>query len=74
MAVEALAEALPAGSAPFADVYDTGGRRIATVALSPSGARWSARMPAATTAGWPGGVYFVRVRGQERATRMVVLR
>jgi M6 family metalloprotease-like protein len=73
-AIVALANALPAGGTALADVFDAGGRRMATLALAPAGAGWGGRLPGAATATWPGGVYFVRVRGQDRATRVVVLR
>ena len=55
------------------DVFDVGGRRVASVALSNAvtgaRARWDAR-----EAGAPSGVYFARLRGAHGAARFVILR
>ncbi len=56
------------------DVFDTGGRRVASVPVTASGADWTARVPAAMTRAWPSGVYFARMRGANRAARVVLVR
>ena len=61
-------------SNPMLDVFDAGGRRVASVRLERFGARAEARLPGDATASWPPGMYFARTRGPraERARLTVV--
>jgi M6 family metalloprotease-like protein len=64
-----------AGSgSPMLDVFDAGGRRVATVATQRVGPRIEAHVPGASTSQWPAGMYFARLRGSrsERARITVV--
>jgi len=60
--------------AALVDFFDLAGRRVGTVALADAGARRLARVPGATTASWPAGLYFARVRDSSIAARLVLLR
>ena len=66
--------ALRAGTSATLDVFDTSGRRVASVPMVRDGGGWSAHVWAGTSRGWPGGVYFARVRGSEQWARMVIVR
>lgn len=72
--LELRAGAPSAGGGAMLDVFDTGGRRVASVPFAASGAHWTARVPAAVTSAWPSGVYFARVRGANQTARVVVVR
>jgi hypothetical protein len=52
------------------DLFDIGGRRVASVAMM---GRLGV-LPASATAGWPGGIYFARERDSARAARIVFVR
>ncbi len=58
---------------PWLDVYDIGGRRLASVELARAADGWRAELPAARTLGWPAGVYFARPRGEPGAGRRWVM-
>jgi M6 family metalloprotease-like protein len=64
--------ALPAGPARV-DFYDVAGRRVATVALAGSGLEHFARLSGASTATWPAGLYFARLRDSAATARLVLL-
>jgi hypothetical protein len=72
--LELRADAAPAGTEAVLDVFDTGGRRVASVPVAANGAQWVARVPSGVTRGWPSGVYFARMRGASRTARVVVVR
>ncbi|HET7224878.1 MAG TPA: M6 family metalloprotease domain-containing protein [Candidatus Eisenbacteria bacterium] len=77
---QTLSLRLPAaGDAAAVEAYDVLGRRVASAPLERRGDIAVARFPAAVTARWADGIYFVRPRpapGQAAppATRIVVLR
>jgi hypothetical protein len=57
------------------DIVDVGGRRRGAVALRGDALSRRGRLDAAATGDWPGGVYFVRVRGERSGVaRLIVLR
>jgi hypothetical protein len=58
----------------FVDFFDLAGRRVGTVALAGAGSQRFARVGGATTAAWPAGLYFARVRDSSIAARLVLLR
>jgi len=56
------------------EIFDLSGRRVADVPARPDGAALRAEIGPSITAGWTGGVYFARLRGERAARRFVVLR
>ena len=66
------ARTLAAG--PMVDLFDVSGRRLAALPLAGTGTTRFARISSSTTATWPAGLYFARLRGSGAATRLVVLR
>ncbi|MBI1799561.1 MAG: M6 family metalloprotease domain-containing protein [Candidatus Eisenbacteria bacterium] len=65
---------VPSAEPALADLYDLAGRRIATFVLAGVGSTRGTRVGASITAGWTGGLYFVRVRGTGAVARLVVIR
>jgi hypothetical protein len=62
----------PSGAA--VDVFDLGGRRVASATLGGSGVPGVARIDGAETRAWRAGVYFARARSGGDAARIVILR
>lgn len=62
------------GDAPTLEVFDAAGRRVSSTAMRHVGAGFESRLDGATTASWPAGVYFARLKGSrtERARITVV--
>lgn len=63
-----------AGGAAHVDFFDLSGRHVGSVAMSGSGRERFARLGGSTTASWPAGLYFARVRDSSIAARLVLLR
>jgi hypothetical protein len=63
-----------AAPAPWVDVFDVAGRRVATMATRVSGKQFSARFGSELTSTWSAGVYFATLRGSRQSARFVVLR
>ena len=63
-----------AAGAAHVDFFDLAGRRVGSVNLSASGSERMARINGSTTAAWPAGLYFARVRDSSLAARLVLLR
>ncbi len=60
---------------PWLDLYDVGGRRVASACLRDLGNRWQARLDGAATGRLGPGVYFTRLRSRDAApARLVVIR
>ena len=57
------------------DFFDIAGRRLGSLALEGAAGQRHGRLAPATTASWPGGLYFARPRiDRVAATRLIVLR
>ena len=56
------------------EVFDLGGRRVATAESRRDARGWWAEIPSEITRNWRSGVYFARIRDRQQSTRIVVLR
>jgi hypothetical protein len=71
----ALDPAAAPSERPRFELYDVGGRRVASLELRRENGRWTGQVPGAITREWPSGVYFGRVPELDgRSMRVVVLR
>ena len=56
------------------EVFDLGGRRVATAQSRRDARGWWAEIRPEVTRDWRSGVYFARVRDRQQSTRIIVLR
>ena len=56
------------------EVFDVGGRLVASAEMRPNAGGWVAEIPGQTTREWASGIYFARLAGEGARARIVVLR